>query len=155
MISSRRGNPIRLPRVRRLSLRDHGHQSSVLHLQGHTQQWARKINPKDSAAEGQKSCDWLVEIYQGPTTDSVILEQVYVELKRKNDLEKAIDQLGETIDRFDPNHEHRKRSYAVGKFSKPQQQRFKITEKKFLKKYRSHFIIISGGAEVPLLTKPV
>lgn len=157
MTSPRRANPIRLPCVqkRKLSLRDHGHQSSVLYLQNEpeTQHWVHQINPADSATEGQKSCDWLVEIYAGATTQSEVLEQVYVELKRKNDLETAIEQLSKTILRFDPHRQHRKRSYAVGRFSKPQQQRFRLKDKEFLKKYRSHFWVVSGGVTEPLHTQ--
>lgn len=158
MTSPRRVNPIRLPCVqkRRLTLRDRGHQSSVLHLRNNpeTEHWVLEINPAESAAEGQKSCDCLVEIYAEETTQSAVLEQVYVELKRKNDLEKAIEQLSETIDRFDPRRQYRKRSYAVGKFRKPQQQRFLLIEKQFQKKYRSRFQVVSGGATVPLHTQP-
>ena len=158
MTSPRRTNPIRLPCVqkRKVTLRDLGHQSSVLYLRNNpeAEHWVFQINPAKSAAEGQKSCDWLVEVYTGATTQSEVLEQVYVELKRKNDLEKAIEQLTETIDRFDPQRQHRKRSYAVGRFSKPQQQRFRLIEKQFLKNYGSRFRVVSGGVTEPLYSPP-
>lgn len=150
-----RSNPIRLQRGgRRMVLRDQGHQSSKLYMTYEVDRWVRKIRPEESAKQGEKSCDWLVEICADMGADCAILEQVYVELKLKNDLEKALDQLSATIQRFDPNQRHKKRSYAVGKFSNPAQQRFRLMEKKLQKQYGSRFIVISGGATIPLYRPP-
>ena len=91
MTSPVRLNPIRLQRGGRgLMLRDKGHQSSKLYMKCEMDRWVRKIRPEESAKQGEKACDWLIEICANEDADASILEQVYVELKLKNHLETAI-----------------------------------------------------------------
>ena len=98
-----------------------------------------------------KSCDWVVEVLESEASDAPIVEQVYVELKTKNGLEKAVEKLAATIERFDPAfRRHPKRSYAVGAFTKPAQQRVRLEDKRFQKKYRSRFEVLRGRSPVPL-----
>ena len=150
MTSKRHANPIRLLKVRRLTLRDRGCSSNVLYMLGGSGCFVAQINPISTAKIGEKSCDWLVQIHSSANSESKILEQVYVELKSKNHLEDAVKQLASTIQRLDPKFRHKKRSYAVGFFRKPQQQRTRIFDKVFRDKYKSSFTVISGGKTVPL-----
>lgn len=146
-----RKNPIRLLQTRHLCLKDKGSTSRTLTLVAETEYSIRQVHPQSLAKQGEKSCDWLIEIISGGKQPPGIVEQVYVELKTKNGLEKAVLQLQATIERFDPKlTAYRKRSYAVGVFTKPAQLRVRLEDKRFQKKYRSRFEIVRGHSPVPL-----
>lgn len=146
-----RQNPFRLVRTKRLHLSDKGRVSCRLILEGAKLHSVRQIHPESIAGAGQKSCDWVVEILSELSDEAQIIEQIFVELKSKNGLEKAVEQIAQTIERFDPQlNRHAKRSYAVGMFTKPAQQRVRLEDKRFQKKYRSRFELARGRTPVPL-----
>ena len=146
-----RAEPTCTTSTKQIHLRDRGKGSTTLTLKSEKRWTVRQTHPESCAKAGELSCDWLLEILVKKSRAEAVIEKVFVELKARHGLEKAVKQLQATIQRMDPGlRTYPKRSYAVGHFSKPSQTRVRLADKFFQGKYRSRFEAIRGNVAVPL-----